>query len=312
MSGKMWPIAVACVLMPVSGACAATEDYLYFTGDTARGPSGIDELRPRSAIFAFADGFETRGLAFGGPGYLDSINAGVVSKLGGGQITPVANLNDASFNTIASDTGGDIFVGSASESLIIRIGPDGSQSTAAHLVANSLAADPSGNLFVLGPSGTVYKVAPDGTVSNYLTIATNATQALATDLSGDLYALGLNSLTEVTPQNTVSTVVAGLTDPNAVTVDAAGAIFLSQAHQGDLGEDSIDQVSNGSIVHLAEYPPIASEAGALVASPNQVVVPEPATTTVAGLVSVLVLKRRRRPATAVTALVQASPATFPD
>ena len=295
---ELWQMLAACMIPLAVGASAARADYLYIIGDPRPGPSPVVEVPPDPLfVHPIADGFLSRGLAFAGDGFLYSINAGVVSKLGGGQITDVANLGDPSFNVIASDTLGDIFTSSPSEGMIVRIGPDGSRTIAARLVANSIAADPSGNLFGIGPSDTIYKVAPDGTVSDYANLTTNATQALATDASGDLYALGVDSLIEITPQHVVSTLVSGLLDPLAVAFDPASAIFASQTNQGEQRFNAIDQIVNGSVVPILEYPPLSDAAGGLVASPTQVIVPEPVMTAVmpASLMPLLLFRRPGAP-----------------
>jgi hypothetical protein len=135
--------------------------------------------------------------------------AGSKSTFASGIYQPIA---------LAFDRAGNLFVGNSGAgfpsmpSTVIRIAPDGTQSTFATIQSTQLsgiAFDGAGNLFV-STSGDILKIAPDGTQSTFASQLHGA-WPLAFDRSGNLYAavnpVGPSSIIKFAPDGSSSTFV---------------------------------------------------------------------------------------------------------
>jgi hypothetical protein len=135
---------------------------------------------------------------------------------------------------LAFDRAGNLFVGNSGAgipqmpSTVVRIAPDGTQSTFATIQSNEvlgLAFDGAGNLFV-STGQRILKIAPDGTQSTFASQA-NGAWPLAFDRSGNLYAAvnptGPSSILKFSPDGSSTTFVTFPAPGPSITALAFGS-----------------------------------------------------------------------------------------
>jgi hypothetical protein len=160
---------------------------------------------------------------------------------------------------LAFDRVGNLFVGNSGAgippmpSTIIRIAPDGTQSTFTTIQSTQLlcmAFDGAGNLLV-STGGSVIKIAPDGTQSTFAS-QLHGVWPLALDHFGNVYAavndIGLSSILKFAPDGTSSTFVtypAPGSSIVALVFGPSGDLFLSR------GESILKVAANGTTTTFA-------------------------------------------------------------
>ena len=144
---------------------------------------------------------------------------------------------------LAFDRAGNLFVGNncgcspPMPSTVVRIAPDGTQSTFATIQSNQLlglAFDGAGNLFV-STGQSILKLAPNGTQSTFASQLQGA-WPLAFDKSGNLYAGvnpgGSSAILKFAPDGTRSTYVTFSSGPSASIIalafNAGGDLFVAR------------------------------------------------------------------------------------
>jgi hypothetical protein len=158
--------------------------------------------------------------------------AGSKSTFASGFYQPIA---------LAFDRAGNLFVGNSGAgfpsmpSTVIRIAPDGTQSTFATLQSSELlgmAFDGAGNLFVSISRG-ILKIAPDGTQSTFA--SQDYAWPLAFDRSGNLYVgvspIGPDSIIKFAPDgssHTFATFPAPNSGITALAFSAGGDLFVDR------------------------------------------------------------------------------------
>src|SRR5262249_33511145 len=124
---------------------------------------------------------------------------------------------------------------------ISKVTPNGDVSTFASVNAPiGVQFDAHGTLFVSSPFiSTISKVAPDGTVTPFVSTGLNQPLAMVFDHAGNMFVTnfgpgppnqatpGAGCVTRITPDGTVSTIVAGLTGPTGLIFDAAGTLYVA-------------------------------------------------------------------------------------
>jgi hypothetical protein len=145
------------------------------------------------------------------------------------------------FNTttpLAFSSAGDLFgtIDSTTNSIIIKITPDGAKSTfavsAGVQFTTALAFNNLDDLFVATWSGSIYEYTPGGVQSTFAT-GLNTPYALAFNSAGNLFvASTTGSIIEITPGGVQTTFVPGVqfssTYPTALAFDSAGDLFVAE------------------------------------------------------------------------------------
>jgi hypothetical protein len=103
---------------------------------------------------------------------------------------------------------------------------------------SALAIDAGGNLYVANKGdNTVSQVTPQGTVSTFAT-GFDCPSALAFDRAGNLYVANFNSgtITKVTPQRTDTVFASGFSGPAGLAFDPAGNLYVSNYYAGTVSK----------------------------------------------------------------------------
>lgn len=157
---------------------------------------------------------------------------------------------------VAVDAAGDIFIADTGKNRVLKVAPDGMQTTiAAQLLGpQGVIVDSAGNMFVTDTGNSALrKIGADGTIQ---TLWTNgATGSMAFDASGNLYFPALNSVERLSIDGAISPVagtgeytfsaapgfvsgVEEIAQASAVALDPTGSIYVA-----DQGKAVIQRVS---------------------------------------------------------------------
>jgi len=179
------------------------------------------------------------GMAFDADGNLFLAAAESVFKFApdGTKTTFATGLNNATCLTF--DRKGNLFVVDSGSGTAYRFAPDGTKTPfMTDITSSGMAFDGAGNLFI-GQDHSIYKFTPEGTKSTFATGLGNALD-LAFDPAGTLYVLDSQatfgeSVFKFAPDGKKSDFLTLLhiNPPGGLTVDSAGAVYLTQVKTGD-------------------------------------------------------------------------------
>jgi len=179
------------------------------------------------------------GMAFDADGNLFLAAAESVFKIApdGTKTTFATGLNNATCLTF--DRKGNLFVVDSGSGTAFRFAPDGTKTPfMTDITSSGMAFDGAGNLFI-GQGHSIYKFTPEGTKSTFATGLGNALD-LAFDPAGTLYVLDSQatfgeSVFKFAPDGKKSDFLRLLhiNPPGGLTVDSAGAVYLTQVKTGD-------------------------------------------------------------------------------
>jgi glucose/arabinose dehydrogenase len=159
---------------------------------------------------------------------------------------------------IAVDSHGDIFYSDEFGGNIGEIKTDGTRLTFATGLNDpvGLAFDLTGNLYV-GAIATVYKFSPSGDRTVVASHLDGGAIGLAVSKSGDVFAstpgdgqLGSGAIYEISTNSTVSVFATELSRPTALTFDASGNLFESDAGTGRILEFTPDGMQTAIVSGL--------------------------------------------------------------
>jgi sugar lactone lactonase YvrE len=145
-------------------------------------------------------------------------------------VSAVAVLAAVLFPISGLGAPGDLYVGSAGDSTIVKFAQDGTKTTFGSGVTSprALAFDGSGNLFEADfGSNKIFKFRPDGTKTIFAS-GLDGVASLAFDSSGNLFAVvnGPGTIVKFTPDGTKTTFASGLSSPTDLAIDRAGNLFV--------------------------------------------------------------------------------------
>jgi hypothetical protein len=184
------------------------------------------------------------GLAFDAAGNLFAVGEHAVSKyapdgtkstFATGLKYPISVRFDGNGNLFVSDGAAN---NAETQHSILKFDRDGTKSTfATGISSKGMAFDRSGNLFV-SQDDSIFKFTPKGVKSTFVTSKGANFMALAFDEAGNLFVVDRaltkswrgRSIIKITPDGAKSTFAAGLEDPNDLTADAAGNVYVLGNH----------------------------------------------------------------------------------
>lgn len=173
------------------------------------------------------------GLAFDGSGHLfeaeyttDSNDNSTMHKITQGVVVSAFPQAEDHQRNLAFDAAGNLYVADTAVDSVVKIAPDGTQSTFATGLdePDGLAVDANDNVYVANNANgfglTLSKITPAGVSTTYAT-GLAAPAGLTFDAYGNLYVAngathGGGTITEITPAGAKSTFTTGFTNPNGI------------------------------------------------------------------------------------------------
>ena len=141
---------------------------------------------------------------------------------------PISGLSAPS--ALTGDAAGNLYITDTAASSIIRIAPDGTQSSVGGGLASpqGITEDAAGNLYVSSfTDSMVYEITPGG-VQTALSSGWSGPAALAVDSSGNLFVADSTGLSELTPGGT-KTLLVSSTTILGVAVDSGDNIYYGDS-----------------------------------------------------------------------------------
>ena len=134
---------------------------------------------------------------------------------------------------VAVDGDGNLYIADRNTESVLRVAPDGNQSTVAtdfEVLVGAIAVDGDGNLYVSDAhpgADSVWKITPGGARTQVWT-GSNQASGVAVDGAGNLYVIDGN-LWKVPPGQAKEQVITGVTSlaPNKIAVDGAGNAYIT-------------------------------------------------------------------------------------
>ncbi|MBV9390709.1 MAG: NHL repeat-containing protein [Verrucomicrobia bacterium] len=163
--------------------------------------------------------------------------------------------------SIALNSGGDLFVADNGTEQIDQVSPTGNLSVfASGLLAGGLAIDSAGNVYVANDNnGQIDRFNSQG-VEDSTPFATGLSSpaGLTFDSSGNLFAAdsGSGTIDKITPAGQLSTFASGLNSPTELKFDTSGDLFVSNFSQG-----TVQKFASGSTTPSTFVSGLVSPAG---------------------------------------------------
>lgn len=223
-----------------------TQEGVVTTLDSSVDYEGI-ALDATHNVFASGNSLSTPGnVATWGASIWERTSAGVVQDFALNWETSQTNPS-LGFGGLAIDGNGNLYFADTTNYRVVKFTPSGAMSvlagsgtagaadgvgTAASFQGpHDIAIDPNGNLFVTDNSG-VRKITPDGTVSTVLANATGP--SIAVDARGNIFLSDIGAIKRIDPSGNLTIFSIGSVNAflGALAVDSSGALYVDTQGQG--------------------------------------------------------------------------------
>ena len=244
----------ATVTTPSGDSIPTSSDGMvtFYDGTTAAGAAQRLSGSPATATLTISAGLavgsHTITASYSGDANFAASTSGV-EPVSAQSVVPATGLGDP--YGVAVDGSGDVFIADIGSSSVVKVNPDGTQTTVGSGLDKpfGVAVDGSSDVFIADTGNNrVVKVTPDGTQTT-VGSGLNRPFGVAVDGSGDVFIAdtGNDRVVEVKLDGTQTTIAAVLDGPFGVAVDGAGDLFIA-----DFGNNRVLEVqTDGTQITVA-------------------------------------------------------------